>query len=111
MLNSLDLLVYAAIGFAAIAIVGIALQFIGKNPKVQKAGSIFSAILASVLAFCNLESTPIEYGLDIAAGFIFAAAAIAAVALSFAKNDKKAKIARIASIIAVLGGLFCTFII
>ena len=112
MLNSLDLFIYAAIAFAVVAILGVALQFITKNKVVQKTGLIGSALLATILGFANLESTPLGYGADIFAGFAFAALAIAAVVISFVKKDEKfSKIARILSVISVVVGLFCTFII
>lgn len=112
MLSSLDLLIYVFIGFAVVGLLGAALPFISKNKKVQRVGLIGSAILTTLLGFCNLESTPYGYGGDIAAGFIFAALAIAAVVLQFVKkDDKTAKIAKVLSAVAVLGGMFCTFMI
>lgn len=112
MLNSLDLLIYVFIGFAAVAILGIVLQFISNNKTVQRAGLYASFLVAAVLSFCNLESTPVAYASDIFAGFGFAALAVAAIVLQFVKKDEKSfKIARILSVIAVLGAIFCTFII
>ncbi len=112
MLNSLDLLIYVFIGFAAVGLIGAVLPFISKNKIAQRAGLIGSALLTAVLGFANLESTPISYGGDITCGFAFAVLAIAAVVLQFVKKDDKAfKIARILSVIAVFGGMFCTFMI
>ncbi len=112
MLNSLDLLIYVAIGFLAAAIIALVLQFISKNKVVQKAGLIVSATLATVLGFANFESTPVPYYADIAAGFAFALLAIGATVLYFKKADSKtALIARFLSVIAVAGSLFVTFAI
>ena len=112
MLNSLDLLIYVFAGFAVAAILAIALQFITKNKIIQNIGFYTSSILAAGLAFCNLESTPIEYMGDIVAGFSFAALAIGAVVFQFIKKDEKSfKLARILSAVAVLGGMICTFAI
>ena len=112
MLNSLDLLIYAAIGFVVAAILALVLQFISKNKVVQKVGLIGSGVLATVLGFANFESTPVPYYADIAAGFGFALLAIGAIVLYFLKKDEKSSlIARILSVVAVLGGLFVTFVI
>lgn len=112
MLNSLDLLIYVFIGFAAVSIIALALQFITKNDKLSKASLIFSAVLAVILSFCNLESTPTEYMSDIIAGFGLATLAIAAVVLSFIKKDSKSLlVAKIMSVVAVLGTMYCTFAI
>ena len=112
MLNSLDLLIYVAIGFAAAAIIALVLQFISKKPVVQKIGLFTSGVLAAVLGFTNFESTPAPYYADIAAGFGFALLAIGAIVLYFKKKDSKGSlIARILSVAAVLGGLFVTFVI
>ena len=112
MLNSLDLLIYVFIGFAAVGLIGSVLPFITKNKIAQRAGLIGSALLTTVLGFANLESTPLSYGSDIFAGFLFAALAIAAMVLQFLKKDEKIfKIARILSAVSVLGGMYCTFMI
>lgn len=112
MLNSLDLLIIVFIGLAVATIIGIALQFITKNKVIQKIGFYVSSVLATGLAFCNYESTPLEYGSNIFAGFAFAALAIAAVVLQLVKKDDKAlKLARILSVIALLGGMLVTFFI
>ena len=112
MLNSLDLLIYVAIGFVVVAILALVLQFISKNPLVQKIGLVGSGALATVLSFCNLESTPLSYSADVAAGFAFALLAIGATVLYFKKAvSKTALIARFLSVIAVAGGLFVTFAI
>lgn len=112
MLNSLDLLIYVFIAMVVIALIGLVLQFVSKNPVIQKTGFFANAALAAVLAFCNYESTPLEYGGEIFAGFALGALAIAAVILQFVKKDEKSfKIARILTAVAVLGGLGVTFLI
>lgn len=112
MLNSLDLLIIVFIAMVAIALIGLVFQFISKNSLVQKIGFFANAALAAVLAFCNFESTPLEYGGDIFAGFAFGALAIAAVIFQFVKKDEKSfSVARILAAVAVLGGLAVTFLI
>lgn len=114
MLNSLDLLIIVFIAMAAIALIGLVLQFVSKKPLVQKIGFYSTAALGAILSFCNFESTPHTglYDGQIFAGFAFGALAIAAVIFQFVKKDEKSfKIARLLAVAAALGGIFCTFFI
>ena len=112
MLNPLDALVIVFFGFAVLSILGVVLQFIVKNEKLQKAAFYISAVLPVILAFCNYESTPFYLAGDIGAGFALGVLSIGAVIYQKIKKDEKSfKLARILVTAAVIGGMALTFFI
>ena len=114
MLNSLDALIIVFITMAGLSIISVALQFIVKNKKLQKASFYLAAALGTVLSIFKYLSTPLTglYTGQIVLGFALGALAIAAVVLQLVKKDEKSfQLAKVLTAVSVIGGMIGTFLI
>ena len=103
MLDNLDLLVIVFIAMAVLSILGLAIQFLVKNEKIQKVSFYFASVLGALLAVFKVMSTPLYsgYGGQVIIGLVLGALAIAAVVLQLVKKDEKSfKLARILTTIS-----------
>ena len=114
MLNSLDALIIVFIAMAVLSIISVALQFIVKNKKFQKASFYFASILGALLSIFKYLSTPLTglYTGQIVLGFALGALAIAAIILQLVKKDDKSfQLAKVLTAVSVIGGMIGTFLI